>query len=103
MAKKKQLDKLSLDMIQCKRDGFGVHYGAWKATQVPVKTEEPPLPDDWRICAWCGKPFKLKTKRNKIYCECFCQIEAQRERDREKHAQYIRDYRERKAINESNA
>ena len=31
--KKKELDKLSLDMIECEKAGFGVHYGAWKAAQ----------------------------------------------------------------------
>ena len=33
MSKKKKLDKLSLDMIECKKAGYGCHYGAWKATQ----------------------------------------------------------------------
>ena len=29
MGKDKQQDKLLLDMIQCEKDGFGVHYGKW--------------------------------------------------------------------------
>lgn len=36
MARKKKLDKLSLDMIQCAKDGFGCKYGRWKATQKAV-------------------------------------------------------------------
>ena len=103
MAKKKQLDKLSLDMIQCKKDGFGVHYGAWKATQKPVEIEKPALPEGWRVCEWCGKPFKPKTKRPTKYCEVYCQNEAQRERYRQRNANYMRNYRERNALNESNA
>lgn len=100
---KKQIDKLSLDMIQCKKDGFGVHYGRWKATQKPVEIEEPPLPEGWRVCVWCGNPYKPKTKRPTKYCEVYCQNAAIKERCRLKRAQYIRDYRERKATNESNA
>ena len=83
---KKELDKLSQDMIQCEKDGFGVHYGKWKATQ---KQEEfnKELSDEWRVCAWCGKRFKPKTKKKKLYCDAVCQEEAQKERDRLRHAQ----------------
>lgn len=101
MARKKQLDKLSLDMIQCKKDGYGVHYGKWKAAQKPVEIEPDETPDGWRVCAHCGKPFKPKTKRIQLYCEAYCQMEAQRERYRLKHAQYMREYREREARDEN--
>ena len=101
MARKKQLDKLSLDMIQCKKDGYGVHYGKWKANQKPVEIEPDDTPDGWRVCAHCGKPFKPKTKRIQLYCEAYCQMEAQRERYRLKHAQYQREWRERKAAEEN--
>ncbi len=83
--KKKEPDKLSLDMIECEKAGYGCHYGAWKATQErPVKVEPTPdaLPEGWMICYYCGKPFELKTKRARKYCEYYCQQEAQKERAR---------------------
>lgn len=101
MAKKKQLDKISLIMIECEKAGFGVQYGRFMATQPPAKIEPEEKPDGWRVCAHCGKPFKPKTKRIQLYCEAYCQIEAQRERYREKHAQYQREWRERKAAEEN--
>lgn len=93
MAKKKQLDKLSLDMIQCAKDGFGVHYGAWKATQPVVKIEKE-KPDGFCVCEYCGQWYKPKSKRLQKYCGAYCQIAAQKQRDKEKRAQYMRDYRE---------
>lgn len=102
MAKKKQLDKLSLDMIQCAKDGFGVQYGKWKATQPVVKVDKE-IPDGFCVCEYCGQWYKPSTKRLQKYCGAYCQIAAQKQRDKEKHAKYIRDYRERKATNESNA
>lgn len=82
MARKKKLDKLSLDMIQCAKDGFGVHYGRWKATQeivVPVKDET--LPKGWKICEWCKKPFKGVV--NKRFCDEICRRKAYYEKNRE--------------------
>ncbi len=99
MAKKKQLDKLSLDMIECQKAGFGVHYGAWKATQIPKKIEPKGLPDGWKKCAYCGKPFKPKTKRIQYYCEAQCQAAAQREKDKDKRAIYKREWKERNVLN----
>lgn len=39
MAKKRKLDKLDLEMIECEKAGFGCHYGRWKATQ-PISPAE---------------------------------------------------------------
>lgn len=101
MAKKK-LDKLSLDMIQCKKDGYGVHYGRWKATQEPVKPEESPLPDGWLICAHCGKRFKPKTGRPTKYCEAYCANAAFKVRKRERDNQRQREWREKQERNVEN-
>lgn len=84
MARKKQLDKLSLDMIECEKAGYGVHYGAWKATQKPVKIEPKGIPEGWLVCEYCGTPFKPKTKRKQFYCGAYCQHEAQKKRDKER-------------------
>lgn len=85
---KKQLDKLSLDMIECAKAGFGVHYGRWKATQIPKKIEPLGIPEGWLVCAQCGTPFKPKTKRKQYYCEAQCQAAAQKLRDKEKRKIY---------------
>ena len=95
MARKKQLDKLSLDMIECEKAGFGVHYGRWKATQKPVKIEPKSSPDNWKVCPYCGQRFK--PRYNQVYCEYVCQREAQRIRDREKHNEYQREWRKKQA------
>jgi hypothetical protein len=76
------MDNLSKDMIQCKKDGFDCHYGAWKATQDPVKIEKKDIPDGWRACAYCGIPFKPKTKRKQLYCGGVCQKQAYTEKIR---------------------
>lgn len=94
MAKERKLDNIDLDMIQCEKDGYGVHYGRWKATQ-PIKKPDPVgIPEDWKVCPHCGKAFKPKMKQQK-YCEAVCCYEAQREREKEKRAAYIREYRAR--------
>ena len=92
---KKQLDKLSLDMIQCEKDGYGVWYGRWKATQ-PIKKPEPPeLPDGWKVCLHCGKHFKPKVKQQK-YCEVYCGYKERYSRYGKSRAEYIKEYRAKK-------
>ena len=90
---KKELDKLSLDMIQCEKDGYGVHYGAWKATQPIAKPNTVEvLPDGWKLCAHCGKPFKPNVPYQK-YCEALCGREAQTKRYKSKWAAYMKERR----------
>ena len=96
MAKKRKLDKIELEMIECEKAGYGVHYGRWKATQ-PIKKPEPVevLPEGWKLCVRCGKAFKPKMPQQK-YCEAGCAYEAQRERDRKKNTDYHREWKARK-------
>ena len=63
-------------MIQCKKDGFGVRYGAWRAATggLPLDDREKPLPDGWRKCEQCGKPFKPYNAQK--YCQEYCQHRA---------------------------
>lgn len=88
MARKKKLDKLSLDMIQCEKDGFGVNYGRWKATQEPVKIEKVEIPKGSNICSFskicpcCGKEFETVNKRKK-FCSKDCCDRASYQRNRE--------------------
>ena len=91
MARKKELDKLSLDMIQCKKDGYGCHYGTWRADQDrPVVIEKKDaIPEGWIACKHCGKYFKPYSKRQQ-YCEISCQKAAQKIRDGDKWNEYYR-------------
>ena len=97
MAKKKKLDKLSLDMIECEKAGYGCHYGAWKAAQgyKPIE-KKTGVPDGWLVCQYCGKPFKPKTRRPQKFCEPNCQSQAYLDANRHKSANYMKEYRERK-------
>ena len=94
MAKKyEEPDKLALDMIQCKADGFGCHYGRWKALQENPLHKKKEIPDGWKVCPECGKAFQLgKYSKKKIYCEVECQKKAQRARDKGKYREYYRNY-----------
>ena len=91
MAKKK-LDNIDLEMIQCEKDGYGVHYGWWKAKQPVVEPEPQPIPDDWKTCAFCGKPFKPKTGKQK-YCDSVCSISALEKRNCELSNLYKKGYK----------
>ena len=103
MAKKKELDNLSKDMIRCKADGFGCDYGRWKAAHDDTK-EEPEVveaaPQGWLICQHCGKPFKPKTNRKQKYCEFACQYEERKAKDRERNRERAREYQRIKRENE---
>lgn len=76
--KKVKLDKLSLDMIQCEKDGYGVHYGAWRAAQDAKKVLSPPQaeckqPEGYRhICQKCGKEFYTQNKKPRKFCSDQC-------------------------------
>ena len=101
MAKKyKEPDKLALDMMQCVKDGFGCHYGQWKATQdrpVEIKKKDE-IPEGWRVCPHCGERFKPNKwgSGRQIYCDVTCQKAAQRLRRSGKNAERQKRYRERK-------
>ena len=98
--KKKELDKLSLDMIQCKKDGYGCHYGDWYAAQnrpVVIKKKDE-IPEGYKACIRCGKLFKPNKFCNgkQIYCDIDCQRAAQRERSKAKRKEYYQNYMEKK-------
>jgi predicted nucleic acid-binding Zn ribbon protein len=82
-------------MIQCEKDGYGVWYGSWKATQ-PIKKPDPVgIPEDWKVCPRCGKAFKPRVPQQK-YCEAVCGYDAQKERYREKATAYHREWKARR-------
>jgi hypothetical protein len=78
MMAKKELDKLSQEMIQCEADGFGVSYGKWKAVQSPYIPPE----KEMRVCLFCGKLFEPKTPKQK-YCDTVCSVANQDKKTRE--------------------
>ena len=69
--KKVPMDKLAQDMIQCKKDGYGVHYGAWRAAQYE-KNQYKTIPAKHKgykhTCLNCGKEFYSKTNSARKYC-----------------------------------
>ena len=75
--KKVKLDKLSQDMIQCVKDGFGVHYGAWRAAQYEKnKGMTPAKPKGYKhTCLNCGKEFYSKVNRVRKFCCDSCREE----------------------------
>lgn len=91
MAKKKELDNISLCMIQCEKDGYGCHYGHWQAARNrPVVIEKKDvIPDGYKLCPVCGNPFK-PNRRTHIYCGPSCQMKAHIERNKEKYQEYYK-------------
>ena len=79
------MDNLSKCMIQCKKDGFGVHYGAWRAAQgMVLVVQDNGIPEGFMKCQYCGKLFKPYNKRAQKYCEAYCQRRASFERCKQK-------------------
>lgn len=75
----KKTDALAMDAVKAKKAGMS--YGRWKAMQTVVEKPKG-IPDGWKVCEYCGKPFKPKNKRPRKYCELFCQQQASWERER---------------------
>lgn len=64
-------------------------YGKWKATQEPVKVIEKPIPEGWKLCEYCGKPFKCS--QGKRFCELDCRERAYEQRRKIKNAKYYQE------------
>ncbi len=90
MAKRKP-DKLSQEVAMAL--AAGMSYGKWKAMQQPVAVEEKPIPEGWRKCEYCGKPFKKAY--GKRYCDLECREQAYKPRAIELQREQMRKYRER--------
>lgn len=93
MAKKtREPDRLAQDAAAAL--AAGMTYGKWKAMQEPVKKVPVQIPEGWKACAYCGKPFK--TKQGKKFCEIGCRNDAYAEKNKQLKAEYMKGYRERK-------
>ena len=84
---KKQMDKLALDMIQRKKDGFGVHYGAWRAAQYEKnKGMTPAKPKGYKhTCVHCETEFYTRVNRKQKFCCDSCREEYYRIKKREEY------------------
>ena len=78
MAKKNKPDKLAQDVSQA--IAAGMSYGRWKAMQ-PIATTASKLPDGWRKCEYCRKPFK--GVQGKRFCDVTCQKQSYKERTKQ--------------------
>ena len=91
------MDNLSADMIQCKKDGFGCHYGAWKALQkakpvAPVKEEK----KSDRFCEYCGKEIPVNAHRRQRFCNPNCGALAHYYANRESRLVYMKKQRDKR-------
>lgn len=77
------MDNLARCMIQCKAEGFGCHYGAWRATKGDVLIVKE-IPEGWRKCEYCGEVFKPYNKTLQRFCGAYCQGKAAYERSKNK-------------------
>ena len=96
---KRHLDQLDLDMIQCEKDGYGVHYGAWRAAKdagllgKPAE-KRPSNPPDLTgqqkrlFCIRCGKPVPDNTQQ-RLYCGGECRALMNAERAHEKYLKRV--------------
>ena len=90
--KKKEPDRLSIESAMA--TAAGMTYGKWKALQTPQKITRK-IPDGWRLCEFCGKPFKKNGAQR--FCEIGCRNLAYKEKEKQIKAEYMRGYRLRKA------
>ncbi len=97
------MDNLSADMIQCCKDGFGCHYGKWKALQPKIrfKRELPKKLDDGsRVCENCGTVFYDYKSGGRKYCSHNCAQAAYYENNKQRIKEaYQRRKAERMAAN----
>ena len=64
---KEDKTQLGQEMTECEKAGYGVHYGAWKATQ-PVKEIVKVEDKSLKVCPWCGEKFVPRAKNSKYCC-----------------------------------
>lgn len=97
MAMQKEPDKLAQDAAAAR--AAGVSYGKYKAMQTPRKSQKAKadeIPEGWKICKLCGKPYKPTSKRPQKYCGAECQQKAAMEKRKDKIREYRKQWQERK-------
>ena len=88
MAKKKEMDKLSMDVHQA--IAAGMSYGKWKAMQDPVKIQPKVIPIgiETKKCAWCGVEFTGMDNKTK-YCSKMCKKLRDNEYNKQKYREKV--------------
>ena len=89
MARVKKPDRLEQDVQ--KAIAANMSYGKWKAMQEPVKYEKE-IPEGWKVCPWCGKPFKPSSGHQK-FCEIYCREQAYAKKASDIRGEYIKRWR----------
>lgn len=80
-----EMDNLARDAILARK--AGMTYGRWKAKQKPEKVEKKEIPEGWKVCPQCGKPFK--PAHGKEYCNNECRIQAYAPKANERYKEYM--------------
>lgn len=92
------MDRLARNAMLARQANMS--YGKWKALQPVVELEpEPVIPDGWKRCEACGKPFKPKGGGQR-FCEYVCRERYYWRKKNKKRAEYMRLYREQKRSEE---
>ena len=79
------MDNLDRCMILCEKEGFGVHYGAWRASKgvEPVFEVDVVIPEGWKKCEHCDEVYK-PSRSDQKYCGAYCQSKASNKRFKRK-------------------
>ena len=91
------MDNLARNTMLAKQAGMS--YGKWKAMQPLVKKIPVVIPDGWKPCEFCGKPFKRTQGRR--FCDIGCRNQAYAEKNKKLKAEYMRTCRRKESTNES--
>ena len=85
MAKKKELDNLTINVLAAEKAGLS--YGKYMALkhekEQPPKMVEPPPQPCWKVCPHCGKKFYAEQGK-RLYCSEFCYQQANYKAHRER-------------------
>lgn len=85
MAKKKELDNLTINVLAAEKAGLS--YGKYMALkhekEQPQKMAESPIPPGWKVCPHCGKKFYAEQGKRR-YCSEFCYQQANYKAHRER-------------------
>ena len=95
--KVKEPDRLAIEASMAK--AAKMSYGRWKALQIPQKIAQKGIPDGWRLCEFCGKPFKRN--HGQRFCEMDCRNKAYADKEKKIKNEYNRTYKRKESTNES--
>ena len=91
------MDNLTKQAVLARR--AGVSYGKWMAMNAPAEIEKK-IPEGWPICKYCKKPFKPRSKRQRVFCDVVCQQQEYYETHREEKLAYMRKHKNGRSQND---